>query len=175
MFSNCTFVQDEELPDGIESKTMFTMNDVDGVRVLGCTFRDDIHTDQPSVMGIYTIDAGFTVNRACDIVQILPCLSYQPSRFINLLVGVTAKNTRPLSDYVNVEYSTFKGCRHGVSIDGNNHSIVVNNTFESGLNWPSLSGVITNAATNYQIAENTILGQTTGNQGFIAGIYIRDS
>jgi len=172
-FSNCEFVYDAPLPEGAIPGAMITMNEVKGVRVLGCDFKDEQSTS-PTVHGIHTVDADFAVNDIC-LSYPTPCSSNKSSSFQNLRQGVTAITTHPSGYHVNVENSEFIGCRSGVVVDGHNHAIITKNTIEAGDDWPTIFGIYVRNATNYKIEENLIRGRSVGNRHFTYGMVIGDS
>ncbi|MFY9419206.1 MAG: hypothetical protein WAP17_09020, partial [Bacteroidales bacterium] len=99
-FNNCNFETNAQLSDpGTLPETFVSLNDVKGVKFLGCTFQNIAPTGVYSTIhrgnGITSIDANYEVKPLCLSPYIYPCTEYQPNTFKNLYYGIYASNTNP--------------------------------------------------------------------------------
>ena len=83
---NCTFETNAQLSDpGTLPETFVSLNDVKGVKFLGCTFQNIAPTGVYSTIyrgnGITSIDANYEVKPLCLSPYIYPCTEYQPNTF----------------------------------------------------------------------------------------------
>jgi hypothetical protein len=137
-FENCTFSVDEEYHNYVPFLGFVTLFDMEGVKFNGCDFYNNsryiqnngiILDDSLTGFGIYSIDAGYSVNSRCDS-EYLPCppQSIDSSRFIHLKFGIHAKNSRS-NNTIDVENSQFYENITGVYTSALIQPTIVHNSF----------------------------------------------
>lgn len=138
-FENCTFSVDEEYHNYVPFLGFVTLLDMEGVKFNGCDFYNNsryIHNESGTLMddsltgfGIYSIDAGYSVNSHCNS-EYLPCppQSIDSSRFIHLKFGIHAKNSRS-NNTIDVENSQFYENITGIYTSALIQPTIVHNSF----------------------------------------------
>jgi len=176
-FDNCTFVVDEEYHNYVPFLGFVTLWDMEGIKFNGCDFYNSskyiinengtVLNDSLTGFGIYTVDAGFSVNSRCDSPY-LPCppQSIDSSRFIHLEYGIHAKNTRS-NNTIDVENSQFYENITGVYTSALYQPTIVHNTFNVNAvdttDNTTFGGLyLDNYTTGFVVQENVF----TGSQGF---------
>lgn len=166
-FRNCRFETTANLGDGSNPNSHITMWNVDGVRIVGCTFENsnpNVTSNSALGNGIYTEDAHFLVSD-CDFVGLcLPpaCCSLAPNTFKNLNNGIWAKKVSGVQNY-SVDKTNFINCVTNINNEGVNNAIITRNNFTIGK--PKVNDPLTlwttainfNTGTNYRIEENVIV------------------
>lgn len=182
-FKECDFITNEDERGSYMPSAHVTMWNVNGVHFSGCLFEDQrsyISTSTDGVVGIGTINSGFTVQRVCGMVS--PCNGTK-SRFINLKQAIEAKSLSNPQKSIYISHSEFDSYR-GIQLIGINHANINNNTFDLQVTMFAPApyfypmGVYLDQSTGFRVYNNTFNGDAnSGNQQFggAAGLVIRRS
>lgn len=140
-FKNCNFITDDLLKD-TSQLPLFThvkLNGVDGIRFLGCTFKNNAPAGTYGYsgrgMGIFAQETKFSVDASCNtsVVYPNPCPSPNASTFTNLTFGISAVSNNGLKT-ARIENSEFQNVFRGVRLIGLDTASVSNNIFDIGAN-----------------------------------------
>lgn len=147
-FSFCNFIGDAFLNDPsyvdaflpiagrLTNNTHVILRGVKGIGFAGNNFITDVsptglgssYRTELRSRGIYSIDASFTVQRACNIIGPGGCAGAQ-NNFDNLYYGVYAQSSNPLKTFT-VDQTNFTNCYYSLLQSGTNYSTVTKNNFE---------------------------------------------
>ena len=135
-FNNCTFETNAQLSDpGTLPETFVSLNDVKGVKFLGCTFQNTAPTGVYSTIhrgnGITSVDANYEVKPSCLNPYIYPCSEYQPNTFQNLYYGIYASNTNPAIT-LTINGNNFDNNHRSIFLKGINNATITKNNFDIG-------------------------------------------
>ncbi|MEI6853018.1 MAG: T9SS type A sorting domain-containing protein [Bacteroidota bacterium] len=159
-FYNTQFETSKTLPNSQPFYAFVTMWKVIGVAFKGCTFNnsnpDATYLDNLG-MGIYAIDAAFSMDEYCNST-LTPCPTgyLQKSHFTRLKYGVEADKVETNNTY-SIKNTIFTNCFYGVFNSGVNTSVIANNKFEYTPNYTPITqglGVYFNTGTGYTIEGN---------------------
>lgn len=164
-FENCDFLVDNDYRFTI-IKPRVTLWGVRSVDFTACNFE----IQNPNFLyqndGIFSIDAGYTVEAACS-GNYTPtgCLPGTPSTFKNLKNGIHATRSRGSQYQIIVDANTFEDNVNGV-ISGNLfHTQITRNGFIIGGAAPDSSsantGITIHTGSGFRVEENTFTGITT--------------
>lgn len=161
-FIQCTFELTEALPENEDPNAFVTMWDVRGVKFKGCTFQNtNPNPGNPNKTGrgIYTENANFTVQEQCLVYGQNGCISFVPSNFEDLWVGVWSARVGGKNSFI-VKNSDFTNCQIGSIVDGVSNMQITGNDFIVGDHPTGGSTVhvglnLANAITGYTIENNT--------------------
>ena len=145
-FAFCNFIGDAFLNDPIytdaflpiggrlTSNTHVILRAVKGIGFAGNNFKTDLtgvlgsgYRTELRSTGILSIDASFTVQRACNIIGPGGCAGLQ-NNFNNLFYGVNAQSSNPLKTFT-VDQTNFTNCYYSLLQSGTNYSTVTKNNF----------------------------------------------
>ncbi|MBM3403740.1 MAG: hypothetical protein FJY10_02480 [Bacteroidetes bacterium] len=166
--TNCQFIVDNEYIGG-ESQPLYahiTMWDVEGVRIKGCGFTNNIpYTDNLNRgYGIYSIDANYSVLSHCNSTT-SPCPqgSWINSSFHGLNTAIAALDAASVQA-IHVSDASFTDNSIGIKISALWYARLIHNTFDIGPNstCPNLTGVgiELNQCNGYAVEENTFTKST---------------
>ncbi|MDY0401737.1 MAG: M43 family zinc metalloprotease, partial [Bacteroidales bacterium] len=135
-FNNCNFETNAQLSDpGTLPETFVSLNDVKGVKFLGCTFQNIAPTGVYSTIhrgnGITSIDANYEVKPLCLNPYIYPCSEYQPNTFKNLYYGIDASNTNPAIT-LTINGNNFDNNHRSIILKSINNATITKNNFDIG-------------------------------------------
>jgi hypothetical protein len=142
-----------------------------GIQFKGCRFEysaGNLYTPAFRGMGIYSIDAIYTVNRLISGSSVIP------SKFIKMNTGIYVGNFNPLK-VVTVTNSEFsKNERDGVHFENMHGFVLENNQFTTPGNGNSANGLYLDKCKNFNVRLNSFTQNSSSAQGEI-GIYVYDS
>lgn len=194
-FTNTEFIIDNNYfgqYNPTDFRSHVTMWDVEGINFKGCKFEDrrtsvTFNAAEGYQCGIYSLDAGFTVNTHCSS-GMLPCPSANiiRSSFKGFSFGIRATSSSGSTKTVSIASSDFDENLTGISISKVNNAYVTGNNIIIGgskiLNHPtnihfgvnSLNGIGTSIQTNafskaltsYSFSNNGVLIEGGGIQDF---------
>ncbi len=194
-FENCTFSVDEEYHNYVPFLGFASLWDVEGVKFEGCDFYnnnkyidDTTHINVDNLItgfGIYSIDAGYSVNSRCTSpTSPCPPQSIDSSRFIHLEFGIHAKNTRS-NNTIDVENSQFYENITGVYTSALTQPSIVHNSFYVNVvdttDFVTFGGLyLDNYTTGFVVQENEFLSSQGFNgtyliEGTSVGICVNNS
>lgn len=168
-FRNTDFISDQSLPSSLITQVHVKMEEVDGVKFEGCTFDNQLLQTNLNDRGIAieAVDASFSVREEN---------ASNPSVFKGFHTAIYSYTQNPLyAPYV--RKSHFENNVKGVSVNGNDAAIIIQNTFDI----PDVSstyepfGLYLNYTNSYQIEENEFLFSGSGTANNAAGIVIYSS
>jgi|GEM_PF-3303167 len=172
-FYRCNFEVNDNYPCSETFNAHITMWDIDGVDIIGCTFKDLRNACTNSGEGIYSIDATYTV--ASDLCGgAIPCDEHITT-FERLVRAIHAENANSRPRDIVVSDVVFTNNYRGILFSNVDHSLVMNNTFEvqdqSSLNC---YGMYLEDSKNYHIENNnfTTYGSYDGSSPYNGGIYV---
>ena len=159
-FSNCEFVVNDDflMPD---FNSHITMCNVDGIRIEGCEFANNITNAQHTGQGIYTIDAGYRVTAYCNAtIQPCPDTSITRTTFSNFYAGIISLNSQSTNTpYVN--NAEFNNNGIGIQLNAVDNATVIFNdfyigqdTYDSCFAYEFGIGIYLNNSNGYAIEEN---------------------
>jgi len=140
-FKNCNFITDDLLKD-TSQLPLFThvkLNGVDGIRFLGCTFKNNAPAGTYGYsgrgMGIFAQETKFSVDASCDafVVYPDPCPNPNASTFTNLTFGISAVSNNGLKT-ARIENNEFQNVFRGVRLISLDAASVSDNIFDIGAN-----------------------------------------
>ena len=191
VFKNCTF----EATDSFDrlfsapSHAFVSMYKVDGVKFYGCDFKDERSTfyDQfTQSIGIWTIDADFSVLPLCNDYSIADCWScptliIDKSSFKGLNIGVYSTQSTTSSSYV-IDRANFINNLFGNLNVGNDNASIIRSRFEVGTKetvspYYPMFGIINYGATGLTILQNEFVPyeDLPSNIDFHTGIWNKDT
>lgn len=130
-FINCQFIVDDNyrIPD---FNYHITMNDVNGIKISGCEFTNNITSAQHTGEGIFTIDAGYRITDYCDAaIQPCPDTSILHTTFNNLYAGIIALNSQS-SNTIYVNDAKFVNNGIGIKLNTVDNATIIFNDFYIG-------------------------------------------
>ncbi len=130
-FTNCQFIVDDNyrIPD---FNSHITMNNVNGIKISGCEFTNNITSLQHTGQGIYTIDAGYRITDYCDAaIQPCPDTSIMHTNFNNLYAGIIALNSQS-SNTIYVNNAEFVNNGIGIKLNTVDNATIIFNDFYIG-------------------------------------------
>ncbi len=189
-FHNCTFLIDDDLNNDSEPTNMVTMWGTAGIDFVGNIFRNinpnktDYNTND---IGIYTIDANFTVS-GCDDNQVCPpnnpCCDENPNVFDNLYYGILATNAESGRNFT-VDGNQFNNCVFAVVSSAVDHAVVTRNEivmgdleYFDGSNggFAILTAIGVGNSTGFRVEENTVsLAANPDEQIITCGTWVENS
>lgn len=172
-FYRCNFEVNDDYPCSETFNAHITMWDIDGVDIIGCTFKDLRNVCTNAGEGIYSIDATYTV--ASDLCGgAIPCDEHI-STFTNLVRAIHAENANSRPRDILISDVLFKNNYRGILFSNVNNSLVMNNTFEIQ-DQLSLNcyGIYLEDCKNYQVENNSFTtdGTYDGSSPYNGGIYV---
>ncbi len=177
-FENCNFLVNNDYRFSIV-KPRVTLWGVRGVDFIACNFEILNSNFMYQGDGIFSIDAGYTVEAECS-GNYTPtgCLPGTPSTFKNLKNGIHATRSRGSQFQIIVDASTFENNRYGI-ISNNmfDPQITRNNFIIGGANvgTPTANaGLLITTGSSYRVEENTFTGISLS-QPISIGTYIVDT
>ncbi len=188
-FNNCNFETNAQLSDpGTLPETFVSLNDVKGVKFLGCTFQNIAPTGVYSTIhrgnGITSIDANYEVKPLCLNPYIYPCSEYQPNTFQNLYYGIYASNTNPAIT-LTISVNNFDNNHRSIFLKSINNATITKNNFDIGATIGNINdqtnereacdvfnrsysyGVYLKECSGYKVEENNFSTTHDGHAGII--------
>ena len=172
-FYRCNFVMNDNYPCSETFNAHITMWDVDGVDIIGCTFKDLRDACTNAGEGIYSIDATYTI--ASDLCGgAIPCDEHITT-FESLTRAIQAENASPRPRDIVISDVLFTNNYRGILFSNVDHSLVMSNSFEiqdqSSLNC---YGMYLEDSKNYHIENNnfTTVDTYDGGSPYNGGIYV---
>ncbi len=171
-FYRCNFEVNDDHPDDEILYCHVSMWDVDGVRLVGCTFKDTREDYTNASEGIYSIDATYKVES--DLCGgAIPCTEHI-STFEGFARGIHVANATYRPRNIEVDAVVFSDNYKGILLSNVDNSLIINNTFEVR-DQTSLNsyGLYLEDCTNYQVENNdfTTFGSYDEASPYNAGIY----
>ncbi len=175
VFLLCNFEMNDDYPCDETFNTHITMWDVDGVEIIGCTFKDLRDACTNNGRGIYSIDATYTVaSNLC--YGATPCTDDIGS-FEGFYKGIEVENANSRPRDIVVGDIEFINNYRGILLSNVNNSLIINNTFEVP-DIPTTSynayGIYLEDCDNYHVENNnfTTFGSYDDASPYNAGIYV---
>jgi hypothetical protein len=137
------------------------MHDVVGIQYYGNKFRNDTpneYTYWKQGWGIYSVDAQYFVNAACNN-NTIPCTNIEPNEFSSLYFGIRALSGNGLKT-LKVDQSEFTNNYFGIYLGGPDFATITRNKFEvyrsAAPNQTfNTYGLYLNGCSAYTVEENT--------------------
>lgn len=172
--ANCTFVRDLTNPTTFPPAAFVRLHEVEGVRIAGCNFTDNIGG---GVRGIMLESAGVLIDRNCSAVDIYGnCVGgITPSTFNNLAFALYSYS--PMNAHkVTMQNSTINNCRNGgIFLQGYQGPVFLRNTINLPPNSYATSAIAFEGCTGYRVEENTINTVGPISNSNIFGITVNNS
>lgn len=134
-FNNCTFELAQPALNPFDC--CIKLYKVDGIKIIGCTFKPITPTATTVAglgIGIKALDANFLVSEKCLITPPIgmPCTGgMDKTEFINLKAGIWATKSTGSYNY-SVQNSQFTNCQIGILNDGVSNAWITDNQFTIG-------------------------------------------
>ena len=158
--NKCDFLREKALDHPSLTPTFITLNSVNGIEILGCTFKNTHISEQVpnqinSGIGILAFHSSFKVGSYENLSETTD------SYFFNLHYGIKAQGTNPISELW-VENVIFDKLFQNIYTKACNNAVIINNTFYllNGIVNPMVSpsyGVYLDHCTGYRIEYNDFL------------------
>ncbi len=130
-FTNCRFIVDDNYRMQ-DFNSHITMCDVNGIKISGCEFTNNITDAQHTGKGIFTIDAGYRITDYCDAtIQPCPDTSITHSTFNNFYAGIIALNSES-SNTIYVNNAEFVNNGIGIKLNTVDNATIIYNDFYIG-------------------------------------------
>jgi len=168
-FHSCTFETSKMLLGGIAPKSGMTLEDVFGIDILGCEFKNTA-LDGPDAwffddvskngIGIISYDSYFKCGQACTMYDQETCIEFSPCEFTTLEEGIRSLHTL-VSYPIEIFESNFTGNQIGIRVEGADHArilfnnIVLTDVENNSLNYP-VAGIDIEAVEHFDLQENNI-------------------
>jgi hypothetical protein len=177
-FNDTHFITDNYYRSTKSPEYVF-MRDVYGIRLIGCSYRDErtalsFSTFKKYATGIKSVDSWFQVVPKC-LSTTFPCEDYQRSSFYRLAKAITASNTFTSRSF-EVKQSDFESCFTGIEDINVSAPLIINNNFY--LSKPSnftgtdpMRGVAFYGTIIGLTIEENYFEKTTGNTLVCTGTY----
>lgn len=177
-FNDTHFITDNYYRSTKSPEYVF-MRDVYGIRLIGCSYRDErtalsFSTFKKYATGIKSVDSWFQVVPKC-LSTTFPCEDYQRSSFYRLAKAITASNTFTSRSF-EVKQSDFESCFTGIEDINISEPVIINNNFY--LSKPSnftgtdpMRGVAFYGTIIGLTIEENYFEKTTGNTLVCTGTY----
>ena len=183
LFSQCTFTVNDQnrfAANGTAFTEHVRLCGVKGVAFKGCSFSDSTTSPTPGRRGVFTDDAGFSLDTYCDMAY-NGCECPESHATYTTFSGFTTAvevNTTGNPYPVSVNEARFSNNGTGIRINGNNFATVTRNTFnlQSAPYAVSNIGLRLDNCTGYKVEANTFSKITyTPQQLNSIGIYVNNS
>jgi hypothetical protein len=128
-FTECEFTVDDDYFATSEFAYHISMWEVDGIKIRGCDFNNDMTTVAQRGYGIYTMDAGYKVNSYCE-TPISPCPENDVinTTFDGFYAGISALQAGSIYP-VYVDDAIFDANGFGVKLSESDYATIINNEF----------------------------------------------
>jgi hypothetical protein len=177
-FTNCNFKIDNLLNAGFGLITRVSLWEVHGVSFLGCKFEynaGDAYPIGSRGLGIYSIDANYTIDQLC-ANNSSPCNNVlSQSVFKNFDRGVYVANSNPLK-VVSIKNSRFYDVLDRAAFFQNtNYPVFTENYVRTPAISPPAAGLYLSNCKYYNVKNNTIEQNAVGMGGADVGMWIWNS
>ncbi|MDL2241118.1 T9SS type A sorting domain-containing protein [Bacteroidales bacterium OttesenSCG-928-K03] len=161
-FKDCTFIVDDDNlfeSSNFDFESHISMWGVNGIKINGCNFENNMANSSERYQAIYTIDAGYMIDEICNVVQLKVCeckITPKRSVFKGFNKAIESSGTGS-QYYIKIDRSDFENNQTGISISGMSNfqisrlNMSVNNSYTS-----SSTGIYIDNTTGYKIEENAI-------------------
>ena len=165
-FKRCVFTIDSNnvlAQNGAQFSNHVTMWDVKNVKFKGCQFENRMLDHNGEGRGIYTIDAGFTVDTCKEITQFISMddtsgIHIYPSSFCGFATAIEVETTG--NQYaILIDSTQFDQNQQAIAIDGNNYVEIVRcdiNYVNNASQTYKQQGLTLNNCTGYHVERNTM-------------------
>jgi hypothetical protein len=143
---------------GYHPDCFISMTEVEGVKILGCNFHNELDNIDAQGIGIVTTAADFIVDNYCT-EQVIPCPDYAPGHFENLEYGIYAAGITSV-ERARITNSEFINNRRGIYLSACVYPEITQNIFEvrKAENVPFYNavycGLYLDNCTQYDVEEN---------------------
>ena len=176
--TECNFVTNEQLPEGLNPIAFISLWGVDDIPIARSTFINELpsaNTTEGLGKGIYSHDASFKVsgcNNTCSPAN--ECCDENTSSFTNLSHGVYAQSGQSMRNFI-VDGVNFENCNYGVYFSAVNFAQITRSEFRFGFAPNSVArtyGIVNEGSTGFQIEENTFLSIGEANSNTIGTLML---
>lgn len=128
-FTECEFTVDDDYFATSEFAYHISMWEIDGIKIRGCDFNNDMTTAAQRGYGIYTMDAGYKVNSYCE-TPISPCPENDVinTTFDGFYAGIGALQAGSIYP-VYVDDAIFDANGFGVKLSESDYATIINSEF----------------------------------------------
>lgn len=178
---NCTFTWDDDMfAANSENYTHVSMWDMKGIKIQGCTFKDERSIKDKITTGINTISSVFSVNAAMVGTSIYNLIE-QNSKFENMIYGIRVGNTSDNLPFT-ITKSEFKNNYTGVYATNADSLSITNTYFNVGVNnfanatySNSALGLVVESSRGFEIKNNNFQSSTNTQTTGTVGLQVKGS